>query len=176
MAKKFALTIADDANACTAAYNVRYRRTIDQNWSYTPEQYDNVVVIDNLADNTEYEAEIRRRCCDGTLSNPFTVTFDTADQTQLSTPTGFTGGAGVLLVRLEWDEPEAEPPITYVIQRATDAGFTTDLATIYTGPWVTVYDDEGLTAGTLYYFRIKATSAGYLDSDYATTSATPLAS
>jgi hypothetical protein len=56
----------------------------------------------------------------------------------------------------------------YVLQRATNAGFTAGLATLYTGALLT-FGDTGRTAATTYYYRVKATSSGayYGDSAWA---------
>lgn len=55
----------------------------------------------------------------------------------------------------------------YVLQRATNVGFTTGLTTFTLGD-VAVKVDTGLTTGTHYYYRIKATAANATDSTYAT--------
>lgn len=53
-----------------------------------------------------------------------------------------------------------------IIQRATNAGFTTGLTSLYSGVPKTSHSDTGLTASTHYYYRIKTTAAGFTDSDY----------
>lgn len=58
---------------------------------------------------------------------------------------------------------------SYTLQRATNSGFTTGLTTIYTGSTAS-FNDTGLAAVTVYYYRVKATAGGYLDSNYATDS------
>jgi hypothetical protein len=61
----------------------------------------------------------------------------------------------------------------YVVQRATDAAFTQNVTTVYTGQspvqaGVPAIADQDLTANTTYYYRVKAqdTNAVYLDSPY----------
>lgn len=55
----------------------------------------------------------------------------------------------------------------YVVERATNAGFTADLSTIYTGVLLTV-NETGLTAGNTYYYRVHATLANYTIVTYTT--------
>ena len=63
----------------------------------------------------------------------------------------------------------------YVIQRATDSGFTTGLTEVYNGALLTD-TDTGLTNGTTYYYRGKAQGKGYIESPWsATESAAPTA-
>jgi hypothetical protein len=56
----------------------------------------------------------------------------------------------------------------YVIERADDSGFTTNLTEIYNGALLT-YTNTGLTNGTTYYFRGKAEGAGYIESTWGAT-------
>lgn len=59
----------------------------------------------------------------------------------------------------------------YVVERATNSGFTTGLTSVYTGAALT-YVNTGLTTATQYYYRVKATGTGYTTSGYATANAT----
>lgn len=63
----------------------------------------------------------------------------------------------------------------YQIQRATDAAFTANLTTLTSTLTATTYSDTGRTAGTTYYYRIKAIGTGhYGDSpDWVTFAAYP---
>ena len=61
----------------------------------------------------------------------------------------------------------------YIVQRATDAAFTQNVTTVYTGNspaqnGVAGYVDYSVTYGTTYYYRAKAqdTTATYTDSAY----------
>jgi hypothetical protein len=56
----------------------------------------------------------------------------------------------------------------YVIERATDSGFTTALTEIYNGALLT-YTDTGLTNGTTYYYRGKAQGSGLIESAWSVT-------
>lgn len=57
----------------------------------------------------------------------------------------------------------------YVLYRATNAGFSAGLTTVYTGSLLT-FNDSGLTPGTTYYYRVKATASGKNIVNYKTTS------
>lgn len=57
-----------------------------------------------------------------------------------------------------------------VFQRATQSNFS-DAVDAYTGSGAS-FNNTGLTANTLYYFRVKGTEAGKEDSDWAVSSAT----
>jgi len=63
---------------------------------------------------------------------------------------------------------------SYVIERATDSGFTANLTDLssegYNGTDLT-YLDTGLTIDTTYYYRVKAVKSGYTDSAWVTASA-----
>lgn len=87
--------------------------------------------------------------------------------TQLATPTSFTATAvSDTQINLSWGtSPNAT---AYVVDRATNVGFTTGVAlAVYNGSG-TSYNDTGRTATTQYFYRIRATATGYTDSAYAT--------
>lgn len=62
---------------------------------------------------------------------------------------------------------------SYVLERATDVGFTLNLTDLdsegYDGTSLT-YNDTGLSANTVYYYRVKSILSGFEDSEYTTTS------
>lgn len=91
--------------------------------------------------------------------------------TQLSTPTNFTATpASTTQINLAWDA--VANATSYVIDRATNSGFTTGLVSgIYSGSG-TSFNVTGLTAATTYYFRVRAIAAGYVDSNYVSASGT----
>lgn len=91
--------------------------------------------------------------------------------TQLNTPTNFTATAvSQTQINLAWDAVASATG--YVVDRATNSSFTTGLVSgIYSGSG-TSHNATGLTAGTTYYFRVRATAAGFTDSNYATASGT----
>ena len=59
---------------------------------------------------------------------------------------------------------------SYTLQKASQSNFS-DAVGIYNGGNLS-FNNTGLTQATAYYYRVKATGAGYLDSNYAGTSAT----
>ncbi len=91
--------------------------------------------------------------------------------TQLSTPTGFTATpASTSQINLAWSA--VSNATSYVVDRATNSGFTTGLASgIYSGSG-TSFNVTGLASATTYYFRVRAIAAGYVDSNYATVNGT----
>lgn len=60
----------------------------------------------------------------------------------------------------------------YVVDRATNSGFTTGVSLGIYSAGGTSYNDTGLSASTTYYYRIRATAAGYTDSLYSTVNST----
>ena len=62
----------------------------------------------------------------------------------------------------------------FKINRATDSGFTANLVTVTVGANVTTYQAAGLTAGTIYYFRVRATDSAGDSPNTATASAATL--
>jgi FtsP/CotA-like multicopper oxidase with cupredoxin domain len=75
-------------------------------------------------------------------------------------PTGLTATATGSGVTLTWQAPLFPPPVTgYEIQRATDGAFTQDLRTVGPPGTGTTYTDTAATAGTLYHYRVRSTTA-----------------
>jgi hypothetical protein len=90
---------------------------------------------------------------------------------QLAAPGSFTAtAASQSQINLSWaTSPNAT---AYIVDRATNSGFTTGVAlAIYSGSG-TSYNDTGRTASTQYFYRIRATASGYTDSSYSTANAT----
>lgn len=85
--------------------------------------------------------------------------------TQLATPSLTATVASDTEIDLTWDIVSNAD--TYVLERATNSGFSTGLTEIYNGAG-TSYDDTGRTASTHYYYRLTAQGAGYEDSEYGT--------
>lgn len=89
----------------------------------------------------------------------------------LSAPGSFAATNGDTQSVLTW--AAVTNATNYLVDRATDAGFTTGYTTgIYSGSLLT-FTDTGRTNGVTYYYRIKAQAAGFADSSYSTTNATP---
>jgi hypothetical protein len=83
----------------------------------------------------------------------------------LGTPGSFLGTVNsATQITLNWTKtPRATG---YSIDRATNSGFTAGLVNTVVGDVATLVV-TGLTTGTTYYFRIKATAANATDSAYA---------
>jgi hypothetical protein len=86
--------------------------------------------------------------------------------TTLGTPGSFAADAvSSTQINLTWTA--VTNATSYTLQRATDTNFTANLTTVFTGN-ATSFNNTGLTASTQYFYRIKATAAGFSDSAYAT--------
>lgn len=88
---------------------------------------------------------------------------------QLATPTGFTvTSASSTSLTSSWSA--VTNATSYTLDRSPDG--STSWTNVYTGSGLT-YTNTGLTAGTTYYYRVKATASGYTDSAYANANAAP---
>jgi len=85
---------------------------------------------------------------------------------QLPTPTILAANIFDDQINLYWDDLDAD---NYIVERSTNSDYS-GATQIYTGT-ATTYQDTGLTAGVTYYYRVKASSTGYSDSDWGTTNA-----
>lgn len=104
----------------------------------------------------------------------FQTDATTPAATTLADVTGFTVTPGTSQNALSWSAVTNRS--FYQIDRATNSGFTTGVALdISPGLTTTSLTDTGLTAGTTYYYRIKAIGrVRYKDSaNYATGNGTP---
>lgn len=79
------------------------------------------------------------------------------------------------VVRLSWvDNSSADHSETgFEVQRATDSAFTADVVTTSLPQNATTLDVTGLSAGSTYYFRVRALGAE-LNSDYSNTATVPI--
>jgi hypothetical protein len=75
------------------------------------------------------------------------------------------------VIKLSWT-PIAHAQ-TYWLERADDAGFTQNVTVLYTGI-DQLFSDGGLSASTTYYYRVKAVSDEYIDSDWVMAVSTTL--
>lgn len=90
--------------------------------------------------------------------------------TQLAAPGSFTASAvTATTMTLTWNAVTGASG--YLVERATNAGFSTGLTTVYTGTALTT-PVTGLTTGTTYYFRVKATSTNFTGAYSTLTQAT----
>lgn len=67
----------NDGDTCTERYGIRLRLDSVPNWTNMPDQVSSPIVFENLADDTDYVAEIIRYCCGGLASTPLTIPFST---------------------------------------------------------------------------------------------------
>ena len=102
-------------------------------------------------------------------AGPFVV-----NSIQLATPTlvAATGSGASGTLALSWGA--ITNANAYILDRATNSGFTAGVTLgVYNGPLL-VFNDSGLTAATVYYYRLRAhdTNAVFTDSAYSTANAT----
>lgn len=68
----------------------------------------------------------------------------------------------------------ATPSVTYLLEEATNSGFTVGLRTVTSGSSATSAAITGRTAGNTYYYRVKAQRGGYADSAWSATVSIPV--
>jgi fibronectin type 3 domain-containing protein len=104
----------------------------------------------------------------GAASNTVSATPVTTPGTPTATAT-----AGVGSVSLAWSTPsDGGSPVTgYVVERGTTSGLRSAVATLPAG--TTSYTDSAVTAGTTYFYAVRATNAVGTGSASAEVSATP---
>jgi hypothetical protein len=94
-------------------------------------------------------------------------------------PTVLTGAAssGPVKVTLHWTNNDTFPAATnYLVQRATNAAFTSGLTAFTVNGRPTTYVDTAVAGSTLYYYRVRAeTSVAYSDWTNVVTATTPAA-
>ena len=74
-------------------------------------------------------------------------------------------------INLVWDV--VDNANTYIVERATNINFITNLTTVYNGPLLT-FNNTGLIANTTYYYRIHGFKFGYTVINYSTLNETTL--
>lgn len=93
------------------------------------------------------------------VSTPVVVVAPTLSTPTLTAATG-SGAAGT--THETWTA--VTNATNYIVDRATNTGFTAGVALgVYSGPLL-VFNDSGLTGGSTYYYRIRAQGTGYTDS------------
>ncbi len=96
----------------------------------------------------------------------------TGSTPQLTTPASLTA-SNIAATSLTLTWPAVAGATSYTVVRSLTADFASNI-TIYNGSGVTL-NDTGLTASTLYYYRIIANASGYTSSPARSTSATTIA-
>lgn len=137
---------------------------------------DNPVAVPEVED-VNYPVKFRQSTSAGSSAGSFSSDGSFSTITALGDVTGFTATPGRQKVSLAW--AAVANRTAYQIDRATDSGFTTGVALdISPGQTSTSFTDTGRTAGTTYYYRIKAIGIGrYSNSaSYATANAAVYAS
>jgi hypothetical protein len=91
----------------------------------------------------------------------------------LGTPGSFvaaTGSGAAGTLALTW--AAVTNANNYILDRATNVGFTTGVTLgVYNGPLL-LFGDSGLTPSTAYFYRLRAQGTNYTDSAFATATAT----
>jgi hypothetical protein len=73
-------------------------------------------------------------------------------------PDSLTASASGTSVSLAWADRSSNET-GFVVERATDSAFSAGFTSFNLGAGATSYTDTGLTAGTTYYYRVKAVNA-----------------
>lgn len=173
MAKRITIPITDHntSGVCTQYYQVEYKMNGEVGYSFSQMMFASPIVLDNMLENTIYDVRITRICCDNVTSTPVIFTVDTTepeDPEDLVAPTNFTAIQSGSNAVLNWDDMGGAD--SYELQRATNSGFTTGLATPYIGT-TSGYTNSGLAGGT-YYFRVRSLLTGNPPGAWATTNLT----
>ncbi len=115
----------------------------------------------NVSQGTTYYYRVKAQglISDSAWSNvaPILVPVTTPSAPANLNVQAFAPGTGPGRVDLTWTEDNVASPVTaFVIQRATDASFTTGFASFTAGPTASAYTLAGLLRGHTYYIRIEA--------------------
>lgn len=111
----------------------------------------------------------------GNLSAAATVQVNTSpvDTTAPTTPALSVTQATQSAISLSWTASTDDIGVTdYILEKATNSGFTAGLTTLQAGGLTRTYNDVNLSANTTYWYRVRARDAAGNLSNYATTSAT----
>ena len=96
----------------------------------------------------------------------------TAPSTVPAAPSGLTATAvSSSQINLSWTD-NANNQSGFQIDQATSSDFTQGLTTVTVGANVTTYSATGLSSGTTYYYRVRATNANGDSANTSTASAT----
>lgn len=76
--RKATIPIDDSADVCNDGYIVEYKQAAVTDYTrLLPDPFGTPVIIQNLADDMEYDVRIKRKCCNGDISAWTTITIDT---------------------------------------------------------------------------------------------------
>ncbi|MFC7347304.1 hypothetical protein ACFQO9_11305 [Chryseobacterium zhengzhouense] len=86
MPQNWTITVGNPVLTAGMSFQVRYRKTTEQNWTnFLPNPTTNTFTISNLDNNADYEAEISTVCVNGDISTP--VYHNSAPIVKCITPT-----------------------------------------------------------------------------------------
>lgn len=171
-------TAVTDTDGDLAEYIVGYKPSSETNWQYAKVDYTNTATtITGLLPYTNYDFRIRSSDWAANLSAwSATVTKTATANAAPATVTGVSVTGGKDSLTIKWT-PNTEPDVAngagvYLVDIATNTGFTTGLLSYRTGEASIVV--TGLAQGTTYYARVKAVdSLGLASTSWsATASAT----
>lgn len=131
--------------------------------------------FDYTYDNTSPQSfNLKASNSAGTITYRITNTTGPVAYTSLDAPSSFTSVGGFGQSVLTWVAPSSTSSITnYKIYRSTTSGGETLLTTVGN---VLTYTDTGLTAGTVYYYKVLAVNADGDGTQSSESSSMPLLS
>ena len=163
-----------DTDGDLSEYIIGYKPSSDTNWQYTKVDYTNTATtINGLLPYTNYDFRVRSSDWAANLSAWSSVVTKTATANSApATVTGVSVTGGKDSLTIKWTA-NTEPDVAngagvYLVDVATNTGFTTGLLSYRTGEAsLTV---TGLAQGTTYYVRVKAVdSLGLASAAWSTT-------
>jgi hypothetical protein len=154
------LTISDVVGLNTAALQTLFGRRIDKGTVITR------AALIAVASAVGFNLNIHNQ-------GPATpVAYVTGVKNTLTAPATLTPSViSATQINLSWTAASGTKR-NYVLDRATNVGFTTGVNSgIYSGP-LTTFNNTGLTTATQYFYRVRVQGLNANDSVYATASAT----
>lgn len=167
-------TAVTDTDNDLAEYIIGYKPSTETNWQYVKVDYTNTATtLVGLLPYVNYDFRIRAADWAANLSTwSSTVTKTATANTAPATVTGVAVTGGKDSLTIKWtantEADVANGAGVYLVDIATNTGFTTGLLSYRTGEAsLTV---TGLAQGTLYYVRVKAVdSLGLASASWSTT-------